>query len=187
MGLFPCRREHGRAGCGNDARIHAGLQHALSPAGESLAAVGRRVHHAHDAGTGVGDGGGVDCSTAIDPTVWTTSGDNRVLLWNVKTGDCLSSVTVCEESEEPEEVVLNAVPVRVGVRGGWHAGSERRAGNGIGEQAVQGVQARNRVLPASSVHYGRVALWGRERRVRGRCAGVHADCGRRSLRALLVV
>ena len=159
-GLFSRRREHGRADCGNDARIHAGLQHALSAAGESLAAVGRRVHYAYDAGTGVGDGGEVDCSTAIDPTVWTTSGDNRVLLWNVKTGDCLSSVTVCEECAEPEEVVLNAVPVRVGVGCRWHVGSERRVGYGAGEQAVQGVQARHLVLPASSLHYGGVALWG---------------------------
>ena len=72
----------------------------------------------------MGDGGELDCSTAIDPTVWTTSGDNRVLLWNVKTGDCLSSMTVCEECLESEEVVLNAVPVRVGVGCRWHVGSE---------------------------------------------------------------
>lgn len=124
VALVSCRREHGRADCGNDARIHARLQHALSSDGESLATVGRRVHYAHDVGSGVGDGGELDCSTAIDPTVWTTSGNNRVLLWNVKTGDCLSSVTVCEECQESEEVVLNAVPVRVGVGCRWHVGSE---------------------------------------------------------------
>lgn len=124
VALVSCRREHGRADCGNDARIHVRLQHALSSDGESLATVGRRVHYAHDVGSGVGDGGELDCSTAIDPTVWTTSGDNRVLLWNVKTGDCLSSVTVCEECQESEEVVLNAVPVRVGVGCRWHVGSE---------------------------------------------------------------
>lgn len=54
-------------------------------------------------------------STHVDPTVWTASGDNRVHLWDVKTGECMSSLTVCEGSAPIDEVVLNAVPVRVGI------------------------------------------------------------------------
>lgn len=56
-------------------------------------------------------------STHVNPTVWTTSGDNRVHLWDVKTGECMSSLNVCEGDSPVDEVVLNAVPVRVGVEG----------------------------------------------------------------------
>ena len=50
--------------------------------------------------------------THVNPTVWTTSGDNRIHLWDVKTGECMSSLTVCEGNAPVDEVVLNAVPVR---------------------------------------------------------------------------
>ena len=64
------------------------------------------------------------CSTHVNPTVWATSGDNRIHLWDVKTGECMSSLTVCEGNAPVDEVVLNAVPVRVGI-----GGTDKRVGN----------------------------------------------------------
>ena len=42
----------------------------------------------------------------------------------MKTGECMSSLTVCEGNAPVDEVVLNAVPVRVGI-----GGTDKRVGN----------------------------------------------------------
>ena len=91
------------------ARIDPSVQHALSATRESLAAVRSGVHHAHSPWPAVESGLRVDSRLESIPTLWTASGNNRVYLWNLESGECCRSLQVGEQSA----VELNHVSLKV--------------------------------------------------------------------------
>ena len=114
------------------ARIDPSVQHALPAAGESLAAVGPRVHHAHAARPAVGAARGVECRLESIPTLWTASGNNRVYLWNLESGECCRALQVGEQ----EAVQLNHVPLKVGIAEASHAQSLAESAFGLVDSSM---------------------------------------------------
>lgn len=53
-------------------------------------------------------------SFSENPTVWTTSGNNRALLWNIQSGEREGSVSVKNDLKEKDDVCLRSVAIRVG-------------------------------------------------------------------------
>lgn len=45
--------------------------------------------------------------------MWTTSGNNRAILWNIQSGERCCSVNVNSEIPSDVDVELNCVPIRV--------------------------------------------------------------------------